>query len=92
MAKQNYSSYQKGIIDRYYENMDTIALQSLQELVSEIYLAETDRKLDRLWERVEKSLAKLNVPAAVANHILEKRDPAILAKNLTEWLANSKKR
>ena len=91
MAKQAYSNYQKNIIERYYENMDTIALQKLQELVGEIYLAESPKKLDKLWERVETSLTRLKIPPAIAAHILEKRDPAILARNLTEWLANTKR-
>ncbi|OHB57924.1 MAG: hypothetical protein A2Y07_02010 [Planctomycetes bacterium GWF2_50_10] len=92
MAKQDFSGYQKKIIERYYENMDTIALTNLQELVSEIYLADSPKKKEKLWERVAKSLVKLKIPTTISTHILTKQDPAILAKNVTEWLANSKKR
>ena len=44
MAKNEYSSYQKDVISRYYENQETILLQNLQELVTELYLADTDAK------------------------------------------------
>ena len=41
MAKgQEYSSYQRKVINRYYDNIDTITLTRLQELVSDLYLAE----------------------------------------------------
>ena len=37
---QEYSRYQRGVIQRYYEHADTIALQKLSEIVSDLYLAE----------------------------------------------------
>ena len=41
MAKhQNLSAYQQKIVKRYYEHADSITIQKLQELVSELYLAE----------------------------------------------------
>ena len=44
----NYTKHQKNIIDNYYKNLDSIMLQKLQELVTELYLAESDSK----WERM----------------------------------------
>jgi len=41
MAKNDYSEYQKTVISGYYNNLDTIMLGKLSELVSELYLAET---------------------------------------------------
>jgi hypothetical protein len=86
MAKQEYSNYQKKIISRYYEHLDTIALTRLQELVTELYLAETDSQRQKLWKRVEQSLAKLEVPKPLQEHILKSRDVKILASNLEQWL------
>jgi hypothetical protein len=40
VAKQEYSSYQKKVIQNYYQHKDTIVLTRLQELVTELYLAE----------------------------------------------------
>jgi hypothetical protein len=42
MAKQEYSKYQKDVISNYYGNLDAIMLGKLSELVSELYLADTD--------------------------------------------------
>ena len=39
----------------------TIALTRLQELVTELYLADTDAKKKRLWQQVEKALNKLKI-------------------------------
>ena len=85
MAKK-YSSYQKKVISNYYEHMDTIQLTKLQEIVTELYLAETDKKRQRLWASVEKALVKLKVPAEIKARILETQDVKILAQNLQEWL------
>ena len=86
MAKQEYSNYQKNIIKNYYENLDTIALTRLQELVTELYLAETPAKTKRLWQQVEKALDKMKLKAAVKSRILEKQSVELLAKNLQDWL------
>ena len=86
MAKQEYSSYQKKVIQNYYQNLDTIALTRLQELVTELYLAETPTKKKRLWEQVEKNLAKLKIKPEIKSRVLETQNVKILAKNLQEWL------
>jgi hypothetical protein len=85
MAKQEYSNYQKNVIENYYDNLDTIMLQRLGELVTELYLADTDKKKDNLWKRVEKAMANLKIPPAITKHILEKRNVVVLAKNLQDW-------
>jgi hypothetical protein len=87
MARKEFSKHQQDIIRNYYDNRETIMLQKVSELVTELYLAETDAKRDRLWERVEKSMAQLKTPPAIAAHIMQKKDVEILAKNLKDWLA-----
>ena len=87
MAKQEYTGYQKNIIKNYYENLDTIALTRLQELVTELYLAETPARKKRLWQQVEKALTKLKIKPAVKSRILESHDVKLLAQNLNEWLS-----
>jgi len=85
MSKE-FSGYQKKVIKDYYKNLDKIALAGLQELVSKIYLAESPAKKENLWKQVEAALKKLKIPDAIAQHILQKRDVEILAKNLNDWL------
>lgn len=84
MAK-SFSSHQQKIIKDYYKNIDKIALAKLGELVGNIYLAETQKKKDTLWTQVAAVMKQLKISPAVAEHILQKRDVEILAKNLNEW-------
>ena len=55
--KREYSAYQKKLIKRYYENRDAIDTQRLQEIVTEIYLAQGGKKAERLWELADTVLS-----------------------------------
>lgn len=90
MAKSELSTYQKAVISRYYDNLDTIMLAKLGELVTELYLADTTTKKERLWQRARKAMKKLKVPTAIIDHIMEKKSVEILAKNLQDWLRKEK--
>lgn len=90
MTKKDYSQYQKSVISGYYDNLDTIMLGKLSELVTELYLADTKAKKDRLWQRAHKAMIKLKVPLAIIDHIMEKQDVEILAKNLQDWQGGKK--
>jgi hypothetical protein len=92
MAKQEYSAHQLGIISNYYDQLDTIMLTKLQELVSELYLADTDKKRQRLWQRVSQAMTKLKVPPSIAEHIMAQKDVEILARNVQDWLKRAKPR
>ena len=75
------TEYQNSVIQRYYKNQDSIMLQKLGELVTELYLAD-EKKKPRLWKRVEAALRNLKVPQAKITQILERQDPVFLAKFL----------
>jgi hypothetical protein len=92
MAKSELSAYQKAVVSRYYENLDTIMLGKLGELVTELYLAETAAQKNRLWQRAQKAMTKLKVPPAIIDHIMEKQSVEILAKNLQDWLGKDTKK
>ena len=92
MAKNDYSKYQQDVISGYYNNLDTIMLGKLGELVTELYLADTEAKKNRLWQRAHKAMVKLKVPPAIIEHIMQKKDVEILAKNLQDWLNAPKKK
>jgi hypothetical protein len=89
MTKREYSHYQKNVISNYYGNLDAIMLAKLSELVSELFLADTDAKRDRLWQRVHKAMLNLKIPPDIIGHIMAKKNVEILAKNLNDWLARS---
>ncbi len=86
MAQRDYSEHQQKIISKYYSNLDTLMLQKLQALISELYMADSDKKEDRLWQRVQQAMENLKIPSPIMEHILRTRDVEILAKNLQEWL------
>lgn len=88
MAKNEYTRHQKSIIDNYYKNLDSIMLQKLQELVTELYLAESDSKWEKLWDRVESSLRKLKIDNKLIAEIMKERDARQLAHYITQWLGN----
>ena len=92
MAKSEYSAYQKTVISGYYDNLDTIMLQKLGELVTELYLADTKAKQDRLWDRAHKAMIKLKVKPAIIDHIMQKKSVEVLAKNLQDWQGGKNKR
>ncbi len=69
--------YQDKIIKRYYRNYDAIQQQRLAELATDLYLTEGKAR-DRLWKRVAEILTKLEFPASRVEHLLSKKDPALL--------------
>jgi hypothetical protein len=81
---RDFTQGQKKIINRYYEHRDTIALNNLGEIVSELALAETDKARDRLWKRVETALAHLRANDVRVDKILKDRSLEGLARVLNE--------
>ena len=92
MAKNERSTYQNKLISGYYEHLDSIMLNKLGELVTDLFLAETDAKKAQLWKRAEKAMLKLKIKPAILSHIMAKKDVQILAKNLNDWLKMQKKK
>ncbi|MEK6642353.1 MAG: hypothetical protein AABZ08_00465 [Planctomycetota bacterium] len=82
----DFTRHQQKIVDRYYENKSNIMLTKLSELVGELYLAETDKKRDKLWERVALAMKNLKIEPVLAAAILARRDPKDLAQHLNDWL------
>jgi hypothetical protein len=83
MGMENYTRYQQGVIKRYYSNQDTIQLQKLGELVTDLYLAE-GKKREKVWKSVATALQKLGVPAARIDHVVKSGDPKLVANLVTE--------
>jgi hypothetical protein len=75
---QDHTPNQKKIIQRYYDNQPALMLQRLGNLVTDLYLAE-GKKRDRLWTSAAEAMQKLGVPQQRIDHVLHKRDPALLA-------------
>jgi hypothetical protein len=79
----DYTKHQQGIIKRYYANFDAIQVQKLAELVSELFLAD-GKKRDKLWKSAGALMEKLGIPKERIDHLLAKKDPALLARLVKE--------
>ncbi len=86
-----YSNHQKKIIDRYYDNRDSIMIVKLQEIVTEIYLATAEGTKKRLWKRAADAMANLKIHPTIIERILEKKKPEVLAEHLRQWQTRSTK-
>jgi hypothetical protein len=73
-----YSKYQQKVIKRYYDNRDSIALQRVQELVTELYLA-SGKKREKHWESLALHLGKLGVKPDVIDHLRREDKPEKVA-------------
>lgn len=82
----DFSAHQLKIIGRYYDHREGIALNRLSEIVTDLMLADTDRRRNQLWKRAEQAMNTLKVPPSIKQHLLMTRDPQALARNLRGWL------
>jgi len=79
----DYTPYQQKVIKRYYDNQDTLQLQRLANLVSELYLAE-GKKLQRAWQNATAAMVKLGVPQTRVDHLVKQANPALVAELVKE--------
>jgi hypothetical protein len=78
--KRDYTPYQQRVIQRYYRNQEDLRTQSLAELVSDLYLATTDKRKETLWKRAEALLLALGQkPETVAHVVGNRRIDALAA-------------
>lgn len=87
----DFSAHQRKIIDRYYDHRDEIMLNKLAEIVSELYLTATENRTRQLWDRAAKAMKQLRVPPSTLAHLLETKQPELLAKHLRNWLDEAKR-
>ena len=83
MAQHDYTPFQEKIIKRYYNNLDTIQLQRLSELVGELYLTE-GKKRDRVWKSIANVLQKLEIPQSRIDHLVAQGKPELVAELVKE--------
>ena len=72
---REFSSYQRKVINRYYDNLDTIVVTRLGEIVTDMALAGGDEKnLARLWKRAEQALERVKGESNEVSQIIDQRD------------------
>ncbi len=82
------SSHQQRIIQNYYQNRDAIAVQRLQELVTELYLSE-GKKRERIWDRIANHMEKAGVKQAQIDHLRKQDNPELVASLVTKLVEKS---
>ena len=73
-------TYRDRLIRNYYENREDLMIQSLSEIVSELYLASNDRARAGLWRRAETAMRNLKVAPPEIARIIQSHDLSALAK------------
>jgi hypothetical protein len=80
------TKYQQKVVQRYYDHRDDIALQRVQELVTELYLSE-GKKRAKHWESLALHLGKLGVKPDVIAHLRKEDKPELVAKLVEKLMA-----
>lgn len=83
-----YSKHQQNIIRNYYDNRESIALQKLQESVTELYLAE-GKKRQTVWKRIVGHLEKLKISQAEIDNVVAKDSPEMVANIIERVMGRS---
>lgn len=83
VGMDDFSRHQQGIIKRFYDNRETIALQKLGELVTELYLAQGKERA-KLWKQAEQALKGLKLPEDRISHIISQDSPELLAQVISQ--------
>lgn len=91
--KKDLTPHQQKIVARYYDNRDQIDDQRLAELVTSIYLAKAGSKqIEKLWASAQETMERLRVISSRISHVMEKKDPAVLAEVVKELQNGTLKR
>jgi hypothetical protein len=79
---RQYTKFQQKAIKNFYDNRESISIQRLGELVTDLYLAEGKSRATK-WKQIAAALQRLGVPKSEIEHLVKKDDPALLAKKVS---------
>jgi len=82
------SKYQQKAISSFYQNREAIALQRVQELVTELYLSE-GKKRRQHWKHLVTHLEALGVKPAQIEHLVEQDNPELVANFVKQLMHKS---
>jgi hypothetical protein len=83
-----YTKFQQKAIKNFYDNREDIALQRVQELVTELYLTE-GKKRAKHWDSVTLHLGKLGVKPDVIEHLRKQDKPELVATLVKKLIEKS---
>lgn len=77
---RDFTPYQRGIVNRYYEHKTTIHATKLGEIVSDISIETDAKKLEKMWKSAAEYLGKCGVEPGTVQAIAGPRDVKLLAE------------
>ncbi len=84
MNEKGYTKYQQKAIKNFYDNKDLRLVQKLGELVSNLYLETSEKKIETGWKKIEKILTDLKVHPGEVEFLTKDKKLAIISKKLDE--------
>ncbi len=77
---REYSEQQRRIIRRHYDTLEDRSIGRLQELVGELFLAETEASRKRLWKQVGTACRNAKISDVGITRAVERQDLDALAR------------
>ncbi len=82
--EKGYTKYQQKAIKNFYDNKDLRLVQKLGELVSNLYLETSEKKIETGWKKVKKMLTDLKVHPGEVEFLTKDKNLSIISKKLDE--------
>jgi len=84
MNEKGYTKNQQKAIRNFYDNKDLRLVQKLGELVSNLYLETSDKKIETGWKKVKKMLTDLKVHPGEVEYLTKDKTLSLISKKLDE--------
>ncbi len=82
MNEKGYTKYQQKAIKNFYDNKDLRLVQKLGELVSNLYLETSEKKIETGWKKIKKMLTDLKVHLGEVESLTKEKDLSKISKKL----------
>lgn len=83
-TEKGYTPYQQKVIKNFYENKDLRLVQKMGELVSNMYLEKSEKRLESGWKKIEKILTDLKVYSNEIEYLTKDKNLSLITKKLAE--------
>ncbi len=84
MNEKGYTKYQQKAIKNFYDNKDLRLVQKLGELVSNLYLETSEKKIETGWKKIKKMLTDLKVHPGEVEFLTKDKTLSLISKKLDE--------
>jgi hypothetical protein len=81
---KGYTGYQKKVIKNFYENKDLRQVQKLGEMVSNLYLETSEKKLESGWKKIKNMLTDLKVHPHEIEYLTRDKDLKLISQKIDE--------